>query len=248
MLKKLILVVLFLVVSISSTWGGSITVNTGEDKTISLYGVNSRISTDGDTSNGVGFKLDSEFLKFKSEFTPDFYNLATVVKFNPFEQFYIKTGASFVDQKLTVSDDSSERINQYSGALAAGYQLKKDIYFEMGGSYTKLNGKQIGNGFFIDDETTTRAYAEGVKRWQVMDMTVDTSANIGHLIPELGSHSTTYGTAVDFYPNFLAGVRSVIHFNMKIITFYTASMHNTGIWLPPTSAIFLRTPTRRHWV
>ncbi len=205
MLKKLVLVVLIINVSISSAWAGIISVKTGKDKTISLYGVNSKVSTDGDTSNGVGFKLDSEFLKFKSEFTPDFYNLATVVKFNPFKQFYIKTGASFVDQKLVALDNASERIQQYSGALAAGYQLKNDIYFEIGGSYTQLDGKPIGTGFFIDDETTKRAYVEGVKRWEIKNFTIDTSVNVGKFIPELGTNTTSYGMGVDLYPNFIAG-------------------------------------------
>ncbi len=57
-----IIVVICALLSGSIAWGGVISVQTGKDKTISLYGVNSRVSTDGDTSNVVGFKLDSEFL------------------------------------------------------------------------------------------------------------------------------------------------------------------------------------------
>lgn len=41
--------------------------------------------------------------------------------------------------------------------------LQDDLYLELGGSYTKLNGSKIGTSYEIVDEKTKQAYLELAK-------------------------------------------------------------------------------------
>lgn len=97
-------------------------------------------------------------------------------------------------------DNTNARVNQYSTALAGGYMLQDDLYLELGGSYTRLNGSKLGSSYEIVDETTNQFYAEVVKRWQVSDVTIDTSANFGRSYYEFKADENSYGAGLDIYP------------------------------------------------
>ena len=110
--------------------------------------------------------FDSETIKLKLEGTSDFLKLGSVLKFNPlYKDLYFKVGLNYINQKMYSTANTSTRVNQYSGALATGYMLSDDLYAEIGGAYTKLNGSVFGD-YEIKDEKTSLAYLEVAKRWE----------------------------------------------------------------------------------
>lgn len=168
---------------------------------ISLYGVNAKTSNLHDSQNGSGMFYNTEKLKVMMEGTSEFFKAGTVLKFNPFDdRLYFKVGGNYLNQKLYAPDSTNAKVNQYSGALGAGYMLDKDLYIELGGSTTRLNGKTIGTVYAIDSETTNRAYAEIAKRFDTSIGTFDTTLSGGRLYRGLGRDENNYGTGLDYYP------------------------------------------------
>ena len=111
-------------------------------------------------------------------------------------------GVNYINQKMYAPDNTNARVNQFSGALAAGYMLKDDLYIELGGSYTKLNGETLGNTYEIVDENTKQVYTELAKRWILGEYgTLDTTFNIGKSYYEFKSNENSYGLGLDYYPN-----------------------------------------------
>lgn len=171
-----------------------------KDNSFSVYGVGAKNDKNQDSSHGLGIMYDSEELKLKIESTSDYVKTGVMYKFTPTTDLYFKLGGNYINQKMYAPDDTSDRVNQYSGAFATGYMLLNDLYAEIGASYTKLNGSKIGSSYEIVDEKTKQAYIELAKRWDVSDITIDTSANFGRSYYEFKSDENSYGGAVDVYP------------------------------------------------
>jgi hypothetical protein len=170
------------------------------DSTINIYGVGAKTDKNQNNSKGLGLMLDSEELKIKVETTSDYLKTGAVYKFTPFLDVYFKVGGNYIYQKMYAPDNSNARVNQYSGALAGGYMLQDDLYIELGGSYTKLNGSKVGSSYEIVDEKTKQAYLELAKRWEISDVTIDTTANFGRSYYEYKKDENSYGTGIDIYP------------------------------------------------
>ncbi|MBV5348144.1 hypothetical protein JZU61_00500, partial [bacterium] len=173
----------------------------GRNDLISVYGVNAKTDANHPSQNGGGMFYNTEALKVMMENTSEFFKVGTVLKFNPFDdQLYFKAGGNYINQKLYAPDNASAKVNQYSGAFGAGYMLNNDLYLELGGSLTKLNGTSIGNTYSIDDETTKRTYAEIAKRFDTALGTLDTTFTAGRVYRQLGRDDNSYGTGLDYYP------------------------------------------------
>ena len=171
------------------------------DTTINIYGVGAKVDKNQNSSAGLGLMLDSEDIKVKLEATSDFVKFGTVLKFNPIDgKFYIKVGANYINQKMYAPDSANARVNQYSGALATGYMFMDDLYIELGGSYTQLDGNTIGADYEVKDEETSLAYLELAKRWESSIGTIDTTANAGQVFHEFSDDEFSYGVGVDYYP------------------------------------------------
>jgi len=170
------------------------------DTTINIYGVSAKTDKNQNSSGGLGIMFDSEAIKVKLEKTSDFIKGGAVLKFNPIsEKWYIKVGANTINQKMYAVDNSTAKVNQYSGALAVGYMVDNDLYVELGSSLTKLYGKTLGLDYEIVDETTKIAYFEVAKRWNGSFGVLDTTANVGKVIHEFNQNENSYGLGVDYY-------------------------------------------------
>lgn len=171
------------------------------DATINIYGVGAKTDEDQSSHGGLGVMFDSEAIKLKFEGTSDFIKTGAVLKLNPFDnKWYIKVGTNYINQKMYAPDDTNDKVDQYSGALATGYMFMDDLYVEVGGSYTSLNGTTIGNDYEVKDEETSLAYLEVAKRWELAFGTIDTSANAGEVFHEYSDDEFSYGVGVDYYP------------------------------------------------
>lgn len=171
------------------------------DTTINIYGVGAKIDKNQNSSAGAGIMFDSEEVKVKLEATSDFIKTGAVLKFNPFmEDWYFKLGLNYINQNMYAPDDTNDKVNQYSGALGTGYMINNDLYFEVGGAYTQLDGNTIGNDYEVRDETTSLAYLEVAKRWESSFGTIDTTANAGQVFHEFSDDEFSYGVGVDYYP------------------------------------------------
>lgn len=179
----------------------SVSLVEAKDSTLSVYGVGAQTDKDQSSYNGLGLSYDSEALKLKAETTPEFLKAGAVLKFNPFSnEWYIKAGANVVNQKMYAADNTSGRVNQYSGALAAGYMLSDDLYAELGASATSLEGQTIGADYEIKAEITKLAYLELAKRWNGNFGTIDATANTGQIYYEFADNQTSSGLGIDYYP------------------------------------------------
>ncbi|WP_303662764.1 hypothetical protein [Sulfuricurvum kujiense] len=168
---------------------------------ISVYGVNAKTDANHPSHNGGGLFYNTEALKVMMENTAEFFKVGTVIKFNPFdEKLYFKLGGNYINQRLYAPDNTSAKVNQYSAALGAGYMIDDDLYVELGGSTTKLEGSAIGTVYAIDDERTNRAYAEIAKRFDTSVGTLDTTFNAGRVYKEFTKDENSYGAGVDYYP------------------------------------------------
>jgi len=173
-------------------------LNKNRNSTINIYGVGAKVDKDQKSSSGAGIMFDSEAIKVKLEGTSDFIKTGMVLKFNPFSpNLYFKVGANYIDQKVYSPIDTSTRVNQYSGALSSGYMLRDDFYVELGGAYTKLDGKVFGD-YEIKDETTSLAYLEVAKRWDGSFGTLDTTANGGQVFHEFVDDEFSGGVGIDY--------------------------------------------------
>ena len=175
-------------------------INANRDATINVYGVGAKIDKNQDSSAGAGIMYDSEALKVKLEGTSDFFKTGAVLKVNPFtENLYFKFGLNYINQKVWSPVNTSTRVNQYSGSFATGYMLTDSFYAEVGGSYTKLNGKVFGD-YEVVDEKTSLSYVELAKRWESGIGTIDTTANAGKVFHEFSDDEASYGVGVEYYP------------------------------------------------
>ncbi len=171
-----------------------------KDTTFSVYGVGAKTDKNQNSSKGLGLNYDTEELKVKIETTSDYVKTGAVYKFTPMTNLYFKVGGNFINQKMYAPDNTNARVNQYSGAIAGGYMLQDDLYLELGGSYTKLNGSKIGTSYEIVDEKTKQTYIELAKRWEVSEITIDTTANFGRSYYEFKKDENSYGAGLDIYP------------------------------------------------
>lgn len=171
-----------------------------KDTTFGIYGVNAKTNSNQDSSKGLGLMFDTEELKVKIETTSDYVKTGAVYKFTPMTNLYFKVGGNFINQKMYAPDSTNARVNQYSGAIASGYMLQDDLYGEIGVSYTRLNGSKLGSSYEIVDETTKQTYIELAKRWQISDVTIDTSANFGRSYYQYKADENSYGAGLDIYP------------------------------------------------
>ncbi|MBT5934090.1 cadherin repeat domain-containing protein [Sulfurimonas sp.] len=167
------------------------------DTTVNVYGVGAKTDKNQDSSAGAGIMLDSENVKVKLEATSDFIKTGAVLKFNPLEKYYIKVGLNYLNQKMYAPDNTNAKVNQYSGALGTGYMISNDLYIELGGSITQLDGSKVGADYEVKDETTSLTYLEVAKRW--FDV-LDTTANAGQVFHEFSNDEFSYGVGVDYYP------------------------------------------------
>ncbi|WP_060825969.1 hypothetical protein [Sulfurospirillum cavolei] len=174
-----------------------------DDTLFSLYQLNSRKSdaNGGNTSNGAGLYYDTETIKIRLENTSDYTKFGTVFKYNPEDtQWYIKTGLSYLNEKMYGYDGSNDRVNQYGLTLGIGYKLTDTLYAEIGANQTDLHGTKIGNLFEITDETTKRTYAELVKRLQGDFGVIDASVNVGRTYYEFTKDENFIGYGINYYP------------------------------------------------
>lgn len=184
-----------------------------EDSLFSVYGVQSKKSeaNGANSSSGAGVYYDSEFLKLRMENTADYLKAAGVLKFNPNQsEWYIKTGLSYLNEKMYAYDDSTARVNQYGVSLGIGYKLTESLYAEVGGNITDLHGTKIGSIFEISDEKTKRAYAELAKRFRGDFGTLDASINVGRTYYEFAKDENFVGGGVNYYPTAYSKV-SIFH-------------------------------------
>ncbi|WP_372999290.1 hypothetical protein [Sulfurimonas sp.] len=180
---------------------GSLSASSKRDTTLNIYGVGARTDSTQSVKAGAGIMLDSEIVKLKVEGTSDYIKSGLVLKYNPFtENWYIKVGANYINQKMYAPDDSTARVNQYSGALGTGYMIMDDLYVEIGGSVTQLKGSMVGADYEVKNEKTNLAYLEVAKRWESFIGTIDTTANAGRVYHELSRDENSYGAGVDYYP------------------------------------------------
>jgi len=174
--------------------------STTRDTSINIYGVGAKTDKNQNSSAGAGLMFDSEALKVKLEGTSDFFKTGAVLKVNPFtENLYFKFGLNYINQKVFSPVNTSTRVNQYSGLFATGYMLSDSFYAEIGGSYTKLNGKVFGD-YEIVNEKTSLGYVELAKRWESGIGTIDTTANAGKVYHEFTNDEASYGAVVEYYP------------------------------------------------
>lgn len=186
-----------------------------DDALFSTYVVNSEKSKANGSfsSSGAGLYYDAEALKIKLEHTSDYTKFGGVGKFNPqSSKWYIKTGLTYLNEKMYAYDYTTARVNQYGASLGLGYKLTDTLYLELAGNYTKLYGSKIGGLFEIKDETTKRAYAEIVKRFNGDFGTVDTSVNIGQTYYEFTKDETFIGGGINYYPTHYSKA-SIFHNN-----------------------------------
>ncbi len=170
------------------------------DTTINVYGVGAKVAQGQNSSAGAGIMFDSEALKVKLEGTSDFLKSGAVLKVNPFNpNLYFKFGLNYLNQKVYSVVNTSTKVNQYSGSFATGYMLSDSFYTELGGAYTKLNGKVFGD-YEIVSEKTSLGYVELAKRWESSIGTIDTTANAGRVNHEFTSDESSYGVGVEYYP------------------------------------------------
>ncbi len=176
--------------------------STEREATFNIYGVNAKTDKDQSSHSGVGIMFDSEEVKVKLEGTSDFIKAGAVLKFNPSNsKWYVKVGANAINQKMYAVDGSTDKINQYSGALATGYMVEDDLYIELGGSLTELKGKMIGVDYEIKDETTKLAYLEIAKRFDLgQSGTLDITSNVGRVNYDFVNNEDSYGMGMDYYP------------------------------------------------
>jgi len=175
-------------------------ININRDSTINVYGLNAKIDKNQNSSTGAGIMFDSEALKVKLEGANNFFKSGALLKVNPFNpNLYFKFGLNYINQKVWSPINTSARVNQYSGSFATGYMLTDSFYAEVGGSYTKLNGKVFGN-YEIKDEKTSLGYAELAKRWESSIGTIDTTANAGKVFHEFTKDEASYGVGLEYYP------------------------------------------------
>jgi len=179
---------------------GFVYASEARDTTVNIYGVGAKTDALQDSHAGAGIMFDSEMLKVKFEGTSEVFKTGAVVKLSPVQNWYTKIGINYVDQKMYAPDSSSARVHQYSGAAAVGYMAWDDIYLELGGSYTDLNGEKLGTAYQIVDEETGVAYVEAAKRWETPIGSIDTTANAGQVYYEFMDDQESYGVAVDYYP------------------------------------------------
>ena len=179
---------------------GSVNASETRDATFNIYGVGAKVDASQDSSAGAGIMFDSEAIKLKFEGTSDFLKTGAVLKINPFNpNLYFKFGLNYLNQKVWSVVNTSTRVNQYSGSFATGYMLGDSFYGEVGGSYTKLNGKVFGD-YEIVDEATSLGYIELAKRWESGIGTIDTTANAGKVYHEFSDDEASYGLGVEYYP------------------------------------------------
>lgn len=191
------------------------TNTTSDNVLLSTYIVKSEKSKANGSfsSSGAGLYYDSEALKIKLEHTSDYTKFGGVKKFNPqSSNWYVKTGLTYLNEKMYAYDYSTARVNQYGASIGLGYKLTNTLYLELAGNYTKLYGSKIGSWFEIKDETTKRAYAEIVKRFVGDFGTVDTSVNIGQTYYEFTKDETFIGGGINYYPTRYSKV-SIFHNN-----------------------------------
>ena len=170
------------------------------DVTVNVYGVGAKTDKNENSHAGMGIMFDSEAIKVKLEGTSDFIKLGTALKFNPFDgKLYMKVGGNYINQTMYAPDSTNTDVNQYSGAVALGYMFTDDLYLDMGGSYTNLDGKSFGV-YEIKDEETSLVYGEIAKRWETAIGTLDTTANAGEVFHEYVSDEFSYGVGIDYYP------------------------------------------------
>ncbi|DAB36635.1 MAG TPA: hypothetical protein CFH80_03810 [Sulfurospirillum cavolei] len=193
--------------------------DTSDDSLFSLYQLNSRKSdsNSGNTSNGGGVYYDTEMIKVRLENTSDYLKVGTVFKYNPEDTpWYIKTGLSYLNEKIYGYDGSSDRVNQYGLTLGIGYKLTDTLYAEIGANRTDLHGTKIGSLFEVTDETTKRAYAELVKRLKGDFGVLDASVNIGRTYYEFADDENFVGFGMSYYPTS----------SSKISIFHNAEVRN----------------------
>ena len=166
------------------------------DTTLNLYGVSTKIDTSHNGSLGAGIGIDGEALKARLESTSDFTNVAALYKYSPVDKYYIKFGASYINQKVYAPDGTNAKANQYSAALSFGKMLNEHIYAEIGGSKTKLLGKSIGANYEVKKETASLVYTELAARVGDLDLSV----NGGKVFYDYKKKDRySYGFGADYY-------------------------------------------------
>ena len=166
------------------------------DTALNLYGVSTKVDASHNSSLGAGIGIDSEALKARLESTSDFTNVAALYKYSPIDKYYIKLGASYINQKVYAPDNTNAKFNQYSAALSFGKMLNENIYAEIGGSKTKLLGKSIGTNYEVKKETTSLVYTELTARVGDLDLSV----NGGKVFYDYKKKDRySYGFGADYY-------------------------------------------------
>lgn len=173
--------------------------SSAKDSTIDLYGIRAKSEPNRQPHAGAGIKYDSRFIKIKLEGTSVFFKSAAVFNFDPYKNWNMKLGLNYLHQQLFAPDNANARVDQYSSAFSVRYMLLGDLYTELGGSYTKLNGTNIGTDYIIEDEITKVGYVELVKRVEMPIGTMDTSMNYGRVDYGLKDDEDSYGAGIDYY-------------------------------------------------
>ncbi len=166
------------------------------NKQMSIYG----IQEDKNTTNGVGLFYNTQNLKFKVERSDSAFKTGAMIQTNPFQNpIYVNIGGNYINERIQTTDFHSNNMNQYSGALAVGYNLHNNLYLEAGEHISKLNGSQISEDTSINSSTRKETYAQLGKRFESPIGTIDTQIKGNQIYNTLATKEKNYESSVNYY-------------------------------------------------
>ena len=161
---------------------------------MSIYGVKNQ---DNNTTHGVGLFYNTQNLKIKAEQSDSFFKTGAMIQTNPFQNpMYVNIGGNYLDEKKP-----DNNFNQYSGALAVGYNLYNDLYVEVGKNITKLTGSSISEDAPVNDSISDETYIHLGKRFDTPIGTIDTQMKGSQIYNTLATKQENYESTVNYYLN-----------------------------------------------
>ena len=166
-------------------------------KKMSVYGVKHE---DKNATNGLGIFYNTQNLKVKTEGSNSSFKTGAIVQTNPFQNpMYVNVGGNYINEKIPENAFRSNTMNQYSGALAIGYNLNNDLYLEAGENISKLNGLQTTEELPVDSSMSKETYVQLGKRFKTPAGTVDAHLNSSQLYNTLATKEENYESNINYY-------------------------------------------------
>lgn len=166
------------------------------NKKMSIYGIK---NDDKNTSDGIGLFYNTQDLKFKVERSNSSFKTGAMIQANPFQNpMYVNIGGNYINEKNLKTDVNSNNVNQYSGALAIGYNLN-NLYLEAGENISKLNGFQLSEDTSINGSLSKETYAQLGKRFETTIGTIDTQIKGNQIYNTLATKEKNYESSINYY-------------------------------------------------